>query len=179
MFVTITCDDGFDIRHAGVVTQEHPSLVGRRIDAFVTQFAGKSAVAIVDVVGDTSEIPVVIVGRTAIDMVDGHTFRDWFTAPCYINSMGGKDALVYTKSIAELQINCFTVFPYRINLIRIYQYFSSVGIDANTDDAAYTVVDIEGYSGLGMHAYKLHADAVKEDAPLNSPFTWSNTQNTF
>ena len=39
VFVTIGCDDGFDIRHAGVITQEHPARDGRRFDTFVTQYA--------------------------------------------------------------------------------------------------------------------------------------------
>ena len=112
-------------------------------------------------------------------MIDGKTFSDWFTAPGDINGMGSKDALVFTKSIAELQINCLTMFSYPINLIRIYQYFSSVGIDADTENTAYTVIDIEGDTRFRAGSDVANLYAIKEEAPLNRPFTWSNTQNTF
>ena len=158
MFIPIECDDGFDDCHAGVVTQEHPARDGRRFDTFVTQFAGKAAVAIVDVVGDTSQVPIIIIGRAAIDMVNGHTLRNRFTAPSDIDGTGSNDIIAIAESTTKLQINCLTMFSYPINLIRIYQYFSSVWIDADTENTAYTVVDIEGYSGLGVDAYELHED---------------------
>ena len=195
MFVTPSCDGGFDGRHAEEVPEEHPArdthallggghssrLPGGRsgIDAFVTQFAGKATIAGVGFAIDTAQVAEVIIGGTSVNVINGHTFRDWFTAPSDIDGTGSNDIIAIAESTTKLQINCLTMFSYPINLIRIYQYFSSVRIDADTENTAYTVIDIEGYSGLGVDAYELHADAVKEEAPLNRPFTWSNTQNTF
>ena len=43
----------------------------------------------------------------------------------------------------------------------IHQSLSAVGIDTNTENAANTVVDIEGNSCFRMDSNELHADIVK------------------
>ena len=87
MFIAIIRDGRSDFRHAEEVSEEHPALDGSRVDALVTQFSEEAAVAIVDVVGDTSEIADIVIGGTAVDMVYGHTGRDRFTSPGDIDGM--------------------------------------------------------------------------------------------
>ena len=158
-------DGGFEDGHTVEIAEEVRALDGGCVEALFAKFAEEAAIAVVDGIGDTAEVADKIVGCTSVDMVDGHAGRDLLIAPGYIDSMGSKDVLKMTKGILEVQIVGFAV---RVGFSMLYrsrirQYFSPVGIDAHTNHAALSVVDVERDTGLGAGGDIAHLHVIKEE----------------
>ena len=109
VLVAVTRDILLDKRHTVEIAQEVGAPDFGWINTLVTEFAEKASVAAVDGIGDTTEIADEVVGGTSVDMVDGHTGRDLFVAPCDIDSMGSKEIFMEAESIRKLQITLFAL----------------------------------------------------------------------
>ena len=107
--VAVTRDILLDKRHAVEIAQEVGALDVGGIDTLVAQLGKEASVAAIDGKGDTTEIADEVVGGTSVDMVDGHTGRDLFVAPCDIDSMGSKEIFMEAESIRKLQITLFAL----------------------------------------------------------------------
>ena len=158
VLVAVTRDILFDKRHTVEIAQEVGTPDLGWINTLVAEFAEKAPVAVVDLIGDTSEVADVVIGGTSVDVIDRHTGWNLLVAPSYIDRMGGKDIFTLAESILKLQIMLFAlriVFSSRI-LVRcrsgIHQHFSSVGRDTHTDYPALAVVGVEGDVILGVRA---------------------------
>ena len=177
--VAETRDILLDKRHTVEIAQEHPAgdtcallgggrssrLSGGRsgINTLVAEFAEKASVAVVDLIGDASEVADIVVGGHSVDMVDGHACGYLLIAPGDIDGMRGTDSFTITESMTELQILGFAVFLWPIYPIRIREYFLSVRIDADAYYPALAVVDIEGDVILGVRADIGDPHVVKEE----------------
>ena len=75
----------FDKRHTVEIAEEVRAPDFGGINTLVTEFAEEAAVAVVDSIGDTTEIGNKVVGGTSVDMVDSHTGRDLREAPSHID----------------------------------------------------------------------------------------------
>ena len=102
--VAETRDILLDKRHTVKVTQEVRAPDFGGINTLVAEFAEKASVAVVDLIGDTSEVSDVVIGGTSVDMVDRLTGRDLLVTPGDIDGMGSKDMLTMTEGILALQI---------------------------------------------------------------------------
>ena len=153
------------MRHAVEIAEEVRAPDFGGINTLVTEFAEKTSVAVVDLIGDTSEVTEVVVGGYSVDMVDGHVCGYLLVAPGDIDGMGGKDAHTMTESILELQIIgiAMAIFVPIILACGILQHFPSVGIDAHTDDTTLAVVGVEGDVILGVRADIGDTHVVKEE----------------
>ena len=172
VFVAIARDGGFEDGHTVEIAQEVRALDGSGVYAFVAEFAEEAAIAKIDGIGDTAEIADIVISGTSVDMVNGHTGRDLLLAPSDIDGMRSKDLFTLAKSMLEVQVPLFAlciVFYLRI-LARcrscIFQYFSTVGIDAHTDHTALTVVGVEGDVVLGVRADIGNPHVVKEEGRI-------------
>ena len=147
----------FDVHHAVKVAEEVGTLDGRRVDALILQFMQETAVAIIDEIADAAKVADVVVGGAAVNVVDGHTGRDGFFAPCDIDGMGDEDLFAGIPWMSKLKIALLAIrIKFDLTVLtcstrRITQLFASVRIDADADDSAVSVVDIEGYAGVGVH----------------------------
>ena len=157
------------MRHAVEIAEEVRAPDFGWINTLVTEFAEKASVAVVDLIGDTSEVAEVVVGSHSVDMVDGHASRDLLVAPGDIDGMGSKDMFLMTESISEVQIPLFALGIVNILAILascrkcIHQYFSSIGIDTHTDNTTLAIVDIERDACFGAGSDIAHFDVVKEE----------------
>ena len=181
MVVAETRDILLDKRHTVEIAEEHPAgdtcallggghssrLSGGRsgLDTLVTEFVEKASVALIERHGDTSEVADIVVGGTSVDMVDGHACGNLLVAPGHIDGMGRKDMFTATENLLELQIIGFAmaIFVPIILACGIFQYFSTVEIDAHAYYATLAVVDIEGDVVFGVRADIAHLDVVKEE----------------
>ena len=131
----------------------------------MAQFAEKAPVAAIDGKGDTTEIADKVVSGTSVDVVDRLSGRDLLVTPGDIDGMGRKDMFTATESMLKLQIVVIAMailFPI-ILACGIFQYFSTVGIDAHAYYATLAVVGIEGDVILGVRADIAHLDVVREE----------------
>ena len=123
-----------DKRHTVEIAEEVRAPNVGWLDTLVAEFAEKTAVAVVDLIGDTSEVAEVVVSSHSVDMVDGHACGYLLIAPGYINGMRSMDTFMITETIFQNKVLCFAMrigFSV-LNPTRIFQYFLSVGIDAHT-----------------------------------------------
>ena len=162
----------FELHHAVEVAEEVRTLDGCRIDVIVAEFAQEATVAGVDSTADAAEVADVVVGGAAVDVVNGHAGRDRFVTPGGIDGMGGKNKKVFAPGTSELEILRFAVLMRPIYPIRIDLYLAPVGIDADTDDAAVSVVDIERDTCfragvLSVEGYEFDTDVVEKKRFLN------------
>ena len=87
VLVAVTRDILLDKRHTVEIAEEVRAPDFGGINTLVAQFLQEAAVAAVDGIGDTAEIAEVVIGGTSVDVVDSHTGRDLFVAPCDIDGM--------------------------------------------------------------------------------------------
>ena len=165
VIVAVAGDMCFDKRHTVEIAEEvrAPDVGG--IDAVLAQFAEEAAIAAIDGKGDTAEIGNKVVGGTSVDMIDGHAGRDLLVTPSHIDGMGRKDMFTATENLLELQIVviAMAIFVPIILACGIFQYFSTVGIDAHAYYATLAVVGVEGDVILRVRADIAHLDVVKEE----------------
>ncbi len=155
---------GLDYCHTVEIAEEVRAPDFGGINTLVAEFAEEAPVAVVDGIGDTAEVTDIVVGSTSVDMVDSHTGRDGFVAPGDIDGMGSKDAFVVPPCVSESKIIFLAVMIVAVICSRsIAQFFASVGIDANADDAAVAVVGIERDVGFGVRADIGDPHVVKEE----------------
>ena len=101
-FVRDLCpEDG----HTLEIPEEVDALDAHRVEVCFPQFARKSSIAIVDGIADAPQVLEAVVGRAAVDMVDGHAGRD-LPYPSAIHRSRGKDGLATSERILEFQIIC-------------------------------------------------------------------------
>lgn len=153
------------MRHAVEIAQEVRAPDFGGLDTLVAEFAEKASVSLIERHGDTSEVSDVVIGGTSVDMVDGHVSRDLLIAPGDIDGMGSKDMLTVSEGILELQIVviAMAIFVPIILACGIFQYFSTVEIDAHAYYATLAVVGVERDVGLGAGSDIAHLDVVKEE----------------
>ena len=89
VLVAVTRDILLDKRHTVEIAEEVRAPDVGWINTLVTEFAEKASVAVVDLIGDTSEVAEVVVGGYSVDMVDGHACGYLFVAPGDIDGMRG------------------------------------------------------------------------------------------
>ena len=153
------------MRHAVEIAQEVRAPDFGWINTLVAEFAEEAAVAAVDGTGDTAEVTDIVVGSHSVDVVDSHASRDLLVTPCYIDRMGGKEIFMVAEGILELQIVVLAMaifFPI-ILACGIFQYFSTVEIDAHAYYATLAVVGVEGDVGLGAGSDIAHLHVIKEE----------------
>ena len=165
VLVAVSRDILLDKRHTVEVAQEVGTPDLGWINTLVAEFAEKASVAAVDGIGDTSEVAEVVVSRTSVDVVDGHACGYLLIAPGDIYGMGRKDMFTLTESILELQIVviAMAIFVPIILACGIFQYFSTVGIDAHAYYATLAVVGVEGDVCLGAGSDIGNLHVVKEE----------------
>ena len=98
-----TGDGGFELGHAVEIAQEVGTLNVRRLDAIFTQFSKEAAVAIVNLIRDTSEVADIVIGGTTVDMVHGHSGR-YGTSGSHPDGVCDKDTLRISKGIPKILI---------------------------------------------------------------------------
>ena len=151
-----------EFRHAVEVAKQYGTVDAHRIEARFFQFAQEAAIATIDGITDTPEIFETVVGGAAVDMVDGHTGRDW-SYPRDIHGSRSEDAFPSSESMSELEIliiaTTLTISTI-LHSIRINQHFLSVRIHSNTDDASVSVIDIERDVRYGVNAHEFDEDIV-------------------
>ena len=76
VYVRIIRVRGPEFGHTLEIAQEDRCGELGRVDAFVAEFTEETTVTHIDIVRHLTEIAVIIVGGTAIDMVDSHTGFD-------------------------------------------------------------------------------------------------------
>lgn len=157
----------FELHHAVEIAEEVRTLNGGRVDALILQFMQKAAVSVIDEIADAAQVADVVVRGAAVDVVNGHAGRDGFVTPGGIDGMGGKNKKVFAPGTSELEILRFAVLMRPIYPIRINLYLAPVGIDADADDAAVAVVDIERDTCfragvLSVEGHKFDTDVVEK-----------------
>lgn len=166
--VAVFCDRSFDIRHAVEVTQEDSPVDTGCVKTLISQPPKEATVTDVDGIGDASEVADIVIGRTTVDMVYGHTGRD-STSGSHPYSMGSKYLFKPSERALKMEISPFAlciicIFTICVSsLIRIRIYFSSVRINAHAKYATFAIVAIEGDSCFGAGADIAHAYVVKEE----------------
>ena len=133
------------------------------VKSSVAEHTKEAAIATIDCIGDTSEVADTVVGGTAVDVVDSHACWDVFSSPCDIDGVRRLDCFSFAESIPELEIHSLTMLIFPIYFVRIHYRLSSVGIDADAEDAALAVVDIERDTSLGTGADIANTHIVKEE----------------
>ena len=99
-FITILGDSWFYFRHTVEIAQEDGTVDTGCVKTLVTQLPQEATVAIVYLIGDTSEVADIVIGGTAVDMVYGHTGRDR-SSGSHPDGMGSEDLFLMTESICE------------------------------------------------------------------------------
>lgn len=153
------------MRHTVEIAEEVWSLDVGGLDTMVAQFGEEAAVAAIDGIGHTSEVAEVVIGGTSVDMVDGHTGRDFLVTPSHIDGMGSKDLFTRTESSSELQIFGFAVrIGFSIlNPRSIRHFFPSGGIDTHASHTTVSEVDIERDTCFGARSDIAHLHIVEEE----------------
>ena len=90
----------FDFGHTSEITEEIGSLHLFRVDAFVTEFAEKTAVAHVGTQVYLPEVLEPVVGGDAVDMVDGHAGFDR-SDKGYMDGVRDEDGFFVPKGVWE------------------------------------------------------------------------------
>ena len=137
---------GLELHHAVEIAEEVRTLDGGRVDAFVLQFMQKAAVSVIDEIADAAQVADVVVGGATVDVVNGHAGRDRFVAPGDIDGMGDKDVQMWSPRVSELLVLRFAMAVFSMlefDPVWVYKHLSAIRIDADADDAAVSVVDIE------------------------------------
>ncbi len=152
---------GFPFSHTSVALEDEVGVVHGDVDALVAEFAHEAAVAIIYLIGGTTEVTDVIVEGVSIDMVHGHSGRYGSTGS-HPDGMGGTDCFMCSEGIPKLQINRLTVFFRPSDLVCIHMHFSSIRIDADTDHSTLAVVTIERDTRFGASCDIANEHAIKE-----------------
>ena len=164
-----TGDGGFELGHAVEIAQEDGTIDTGGIKTSVSQYTIKASIAGVNRLGHTTEVADVVIGGTAVDMINGHASRSFFSAACTINSMCHEDMFATTESVLKNQIALLTLciifsFGIRGRISRsIHIYFSPVREDTDTNYSTLAVVAIEGHTRLGASADIADEYVVKEE----------------
>ena len=146
-----------------VVPEEEGSVDNLGVKSSVAEHTKEAAIAHVYLYLDTTQVADVIVGSTAVDVVDSHAGSDVFASPCDIDGVRCRDAFMGTESIPELEIHSLTMLIFPIYFVRIHYHFSFVGIDTYTEDASLAVVDIERDTSLGTGADIANTHVINEE----------------
>ena len=164
-----TGDGGFELGHAVEIAQEVGTIDTGGIKTSVSQYTIEASIAGVNRLGHTTEVADVVIGGTAVDMINGHASRYFFSAACTINSMCHEDMFATTESVLKNQIALLTLciifsFGIRGRISRsIHIYFSPVREDTDTNYSTLAVVAIEGHTRLGASADIADEYVVKEE----------------
>ena len=107
VYVRIIRVRGPEFGHTLEIAQEDRCGELCRVDAFVAELSEETTVTLVDGIGNLAQVAVIIVGGTAIDMVNGHAGFDG-------SNMGDIDGVrdLYTDMmrpcVSKIQIPLFT-----------------------------------------------------------------------
>ena len=164
-----TGDGGFELGHAVEIAQEVGTIDTGGIKTSVSQYTIEASIAGVNRLGHTTEVADVVIGGTAVDMINGHASRYFFSAACTINSMCHEDMFATTESVLKNQIALLTLciifsFGIRGRISRsIHIYFSPVREDTDTNYSTLAVVTIERDTRLGASSDIADEHVVEEE----------------
>ena len=89
-----------ELDHTVIETQEVWLGEILRTDAFVAEFSKEAPVAVVDGIGNETQVIVMVVGRNAIDMIDLLAIRNR-SDPRHIDGTGDEDVLMVGKHVMQ------------------------------------------------------------------------------
>ena len=145
---------GFELRHALIAIEDDAGEEGDD-DAAVTELTEETAVTGVDGRGHRAEVRGVIIGRTAVYMVEDEPLRDEFAAFGDVGSLSSHKTFVMTKSISEIPVALFTSSVAALGVRRVrgtgvlYGAYPAGGIDGDTLGGGEVAVESDVVLAMG------------------------------
>ena len=144
----------FPYRHTGIALEDDTGEEGDD-DAAVTELTEETAVTGVDSRGHRAEVRGMIIGRTAVYMVEDEPIGDEFAAFGDVGSLSSHKTFVMTKSISEIPVALFTSAVAALDVRRVggigvlYVAYPAGGIDGDTFGGGEVAVESDIVLAMG------------------------------